>query len=137
MSSNDILISPRFPRASLYNPEWLIANASAGANTLWLTEWLTEALELRPGMRVLDLGCGRAVSSIFLRRQLSSEQQRRWPIAPQRSVPTTGVMKYGPDSTMTGLLIRNITSMLPFGFTGQLIIQWSVLTTEGSRFPPA
>ena len=69
MSSNDILISPRFPRASLYNPEWLIANASAGANTLWLTEWLTEALELRPGMRVLDLGCGRAVSSIFLRRE--------------------------------------------------------------------
>jgi SAM-dependent methyltransferase len=69
MSSNDILISPRFPRASLYNPEWLIANASAGANTLWLTEWLTEAFELRPGMRVLDLGCGRAVSSIFLRRE--------------------------------------------------------------------
>jgi SAM-dependent methyltransferase len=34
-----------------------------------MTEWLTEALELRPGMKVLDLGCGRAVSSIFLRRE--------------------------------------------------------------------
>jgi cyclopropane fatty-acyl-phospholipid synthase-like methyltransferase len=34
-----------------------------------MTEWLTEALDLRPGMRVLDLGCGRALSSIFLRRE--------------------------------------------------------------------
>jgi SAM-dependent methyltransferase len=34
-----------------------------------MTEWLTEALQLRPGMRVLDLGCGRALSSIFLRRE--------------------------------------------------------------------
>ncbi|MCC2671162.1 MAG: rebM 2 [Armatimonadetes bacterium] len=32
-------------------------------------EWLTEALELRPGMRVLDLGCGRAAASIFLHRE--------------------------------------------------------------------
>ena len=36
---------------------------------LWLTEWLATALDLRPGMRVLDLGCGRASSSIFLRRE--------------------------------------------------------------------
>src|ERR1051325_9678244 len=26
-------------------------------------------MDLRPGMRVLDLGCGRAMSSIFLRRE--------------------------------------------------------------------
>src|SRR4029453_18916403 len=31
--------------------------------------WLAEALELRPGLRVLDLGCGRAISSAFLRRE--------------------------------------------------------------------
>lgn len=61
--------SPRFPRSSRYNPEWLVASASGGANSLWLTEWLAEALELRPGMRVLDLGCGRAASSIFLHRE--------------------------------------------------------------------
>ena len=47
----------------------MIASASGGANALWLTEWLAEALDLRPGMRVLDLGCGRAASSIFLRRE--------------------------------------------------------------------
>src|SRR6201993_4900162 len=63
------LVAERFPRATRYNPEWVLANASGGANALWMIEWLTEALELRPGMRVLDLGCGRASSSIFLRRE--------------------------------------------------------------------
>ena len=47
----------------------MLAGVSGGANPLWLTEWLAEALDLRPGMRVLDLGCGRAMSSIFLRRE--------------------------------------------------------------------
>ncbi len=42
---------------------------SGGANPLWLAEWLTTAIDLRPGMRVLDLGCGRALSSIFLHRE--------------------------------------------------------------------
>lgn len=46
-----------------------MASVSGGANSLWLTEWLTTALDLRRGMRVLDLGCGRAASSIFLRRE--------------------------------------------------------------------
>jgi SAM-dependent methyltransferase len=64
------LIRERFPRSFRYNPDWLIAHASGGANSLWLTEWLTAALDLRPNMRVLDLGCGRACSSIFLRREL-------------------------------------------------------------------
>jgi cyclopropane fatty-acyl-phospholipid synthase-like methyltransferase len=59
----------RFPRSSRYNPDWIRGSASGGANSLWLVEWLTEALELRPGMRVLDLGCGLAASSIFLHRE--------------------------------------------------------------------
>lgn len=63
------LISPRFPRASAYHPEWVLSGAGGAANPLWLTEWLTEALELRAGMRVLDLGCGRALSSVFLHRE--------------------------------------------------------------------
>ncbi len=69
MPSDEWLVSERFPRSSKYHPEWVIASVSGGANALWLTEWLAEALDLRPGMRVLDLGCGRAVSSIFLRRE--------------------------------------------------------------------
>ena len=63
------LVSERFPRSSRYHPEWVMAGASGGANSLWVTEWLATALDLRPGMRVLDLGCGRAASSIFLRRE--------------------------------------------------------------------
>jgi SAM-dependent methyltransferase len=61
--------SQRFPRSSAYHPEWIMASVSGGANSLWLCEWLTEALDLRPAMRVLDLGCGRGASSIFLRRE--------------------------------------------------------------------
>ena len=69
MTLDKRLISNRFPRSSKYHPEWIIASASGGANALWLTEWLVASLDLRPGMRVLDLGCGRAMSSIFLRRE--------------------------------------------------------------------
>ena len=63
----------RFPRASLYHPDWIKASVGGGANSLRLTEWLASALSLRPGMRVLDLGCGRAASSIFMRREYGVE----------------------------------------------------------------
>ena len=69
MSADARFVSGRFPRSSKYHPEWILASASGGANALWLTEWLAEALDLRPGMRVLDLGCGLAMSSVFLRRE--------------------------------------------------------------------
>ncbi|MBC8355218.1 MAG: methyltransferase domain-containing protein [Planctomycetes bacterium] len=66
--SDTRLVSDRFPRSAKYHPDWLIGSAM-GSNTLWLTEWLTEVVDLKPGMRVLDLGCGRVVSSIFLARE--------------------------------------------------------------------
>jgi cyclopropane fatty-acyl-phospholipid synthase-like methyltransferase len=69
MASDEQLISERFPRSAKYNPAWVLASISGAANALWLSEWLAEVLDLRPGMRLLDLGCGRAVSSIFLRRE--------------------------------------------------------------------
>ncbi len=69
MTSFDLLYSGRFPRSSGYNPDWIVAGVSGGANPLWMTEWLAETLNLRAGMRVLDLGCGRALSSIFLCRE--------------------------------------------------------------------
>src|SRR6476661_2381126 len=73
MSADHKLISERFLRSSKYNPEWIVASASGGAHSLWLTEWLTEAMDLRRGMRVLDLGCGRAASSVFLHREFGVE----------------------------------------------------------------
>jgi cyclopropane fatty-acyl-phospholipid synthase-like methyltransferase len=68
-TSDTRLLSDHFPRSSQYHPDWITASVSGGANSLWLTEWLTSALDLQPGMRVLDLGCGRAASSIFLHRE--------------------------------------------------------------------
>lgn len=72
VASDERLIAERFPRSAKYHPEWVLAGVSGAANALWMTEWLASAMELRPGMRVLDLGCGRAVSSIFLRREFGA-----------------------------------------------------------------
>lgn len=69
MAWDDLMASQRFPRSSRYSPEWVLAGVSGGANSLWLTEWLAEVMALRAGMRVLDLGCGRGLSSIFLHRE--------------------------------------------------------------------
>jgi SAM-dependent methyltransferase len=70
MTTDDRFVDERFPRSSRYHPEWIIKNGTTGSgNTLYFTEWLAEAMELQPGMRVLDLGCGRAISSIFLARE--------------------------------------------------------------------
>lgn len=66
---DDRFISSKFPRSAAYHPDWVLASSSGAANALWLTEWLAGTLDLQPGMRVLDLGCGRAASSIFLRRE--------------------------------------------------------------------
>lgn len=66
---DDRFLSARFSRASAYHPEWVAAGVSGGANPLWVAEWLSENLDLRPRMRVLDLGCGRALFSIFLHRE--------------------------------------------------------------------
>jgi len=61
----------RFPRSNAYDGDWVARN-QMGPNVLWLTEWLSEAMELQPGMKVLDLGCGRALSSIFLAREFGA-----------------------------------------------------------------
>jgi SAM-dependent methyltransferase len=65
---NRLIARPEFPRASQYDAGWILSN-QMGLNALWLTEWLAQGMELTPGMRVLDLGCGKALSSIFLARE--------------------------------------------------------------------
>lgn len=57
-----------FPRASQYDAQWVIEN-QMGLNPLWLTEWLCEEMHLVSGTRVLDLGCGKGLSSIFLAKE--------------------------------------------------------------------
>jgi cyclopropane fatty-acyl-phospholipid synthase-like methyltransferase len=57
-----------FPLSNRYDRTWVDAN-SLGENTLHFAESLVEALPLKRGMRVLDLACGHAISSIFLARE--------------------------------------------------------------------
>ncbi len=64
-----MLYTEEFPLSSKYDPEWVLEN-QMGPNALWLTEWLCREMDLRPGMRVLDMGCGMAMSSIFLAKEL-------------------------------------------------------------------
>jgi SAM-dependent methyltransferase len=70
---DDRLLNDRFPRSNRYHPDWVLEGASGGANALWLVEWLAEAMDLRPGMRVLDLGCGKSSTSIFLAQEFGVE----------------------------------------------------------------
>lgn len=58
----------QFPRSAKYDPEWMIKN-DMGPSSVWLTEFLTEKMDFKPGMKVLDMGCGKAMSSIFLAKE--------------------------------------------------------------------
>lgn len=60
------------PRASAYDPAWVYRNLM-GPNCLWLVEDLAGRMALAPGARVLDLGCGAALTSIFLAREHGAE----------------------------------------------------------------
>jgi SAM-dependent methyltransferase len=64
----ELLKNDRFPRSAKYDPAWVL-KGWMGPNVLWLTEWLCEKMELQPSMRVLDMGCGKALSSVFLARE--------------------------------------------------------------------
>ncbi|WP_432945900.1 SAM-dependent methyltransferase [Kribbella sp. CA-253562] len=64
----ELLKRPEYPLSSKYDPAWVVAN-DMGPHPLWLLEDLARDLELRPGMRVLDLGSGKGVTSVFLAKE--------------------------------------------------------------------
>jgi SAM-dependent methyltransferase len=66
---SDLIRPDRYPRASRYDPAWLLA-LDMGPDPLWLLENLLPDLALAPGMRVLDLGSGKGATSVFLAREL-------------------------------------------------------------------
>jgi cyclopropane fatty-acyl-phospholipid synthase-like methyltransferase len=72
MAANDDLAAAltfdEFPRSAAYDPRWMLENLM-GPNAVWLAEALSQVMRLEPGMRVLDMGCGRAISSIFLAKE--------------------------------------------------------------------
>jgi len=66
------LVHQHFPRSSSYDGDWVLA-LDMGPHPLWLLEDLLTEMSLEPDMRVLDLGCGRGATSVFLARELGVE----------------------------------------------------------------
>src|SRR4051794_27681577 len=67
-----LLRNERYPRTAKYSARWMV-DASMGPNPVWQAEALIGLMPLEPGMRVLDLGCGNACSSIFLAKEFGVE----------------------------------------------------------------
>ncbi|MEV3872456.1 methyltransferase domain-containing protein [Streptomyces sp. NPDC049906] len=86
MTAVNALVRPdRYPRSSRYDPGWVL-DLDMGPHPLWLLEDLAEDLDLRPGMRVLDLGSGKGASSVFLAREYGVRVVAAdWWIAPERA----------------------------------------------------
>jgi SAM-dependent methyltransferase len=66
------LYHPRYPRSNAYDPQWVFENLM-GPHPLWLAESLCEILPIEAGMRILDLGCGNAMTSIFLAKEFGAQ----------------------------------------------------------------
>jgi cyclopropane fatty-acyl-phospholipid synthase-like methyltransferase len=65
---NSLVDELAFPRTAKYDERWIRENA-LGENALCQVESLARHLPFSSGMRVLELGCGKATSSIFLARE--------------------------------------------------------------------
>lgn len=72
ITSSNPLRHSRYLRSNKYDPQWVLDN-QMGPNALWLIEALTQVIEIEPGLRVLDLGCGKALTSIFLAKEFGAQ----------------------------------------------------------------
>lgn len=61
-----------FLKSLKYDSQFIKENMM-GPNALKMIEELTLNLDLHPGMRVLDLGCGKGLTSIFLAKEFGAE----------------------------------------------------------------
>ena len=69
----DVLLrNERYPRSAAYSARWMV-DGGMGPNPVWQAEALTNLMPLEPGMRILDMGCGAALSSIFLAKEFGVE----------------------------------------------------------------
>ena len=68
MPALDQLTRDEYPKSSKYDAKWLV-DLDMGPHPLWLLEDLAQDLDLRPGMRVLDLGSGLGATSVFLAKE--------------------------------------------------------------------
>lgn len=61
-----------FKKTAKYDKQFLNENMM-GPNSMIILEELLQQVPLKPGMRVLDLGCGNGLTSIFLAKEYSVE----------------------------------------------------------------
>ena len=57
-----------FTKSNMYDFDFVKENMM-GPNAIKILEELSESLDIKKGMRVLDLGCGRGLTSIFLAKE--------------------------------------------------------------------
>lgn len=67
-AKKEAIINNKFILAAKYDAEWQLEN-EMGSPCLWLLEAISRKMDLKPGMKLLDMGCGRAISSIFLAKE--------------------------------------------------------------------
>ena len=58
----------RYPKSEKYDINWVKQNWM-GPNPLWLLEDLCGHMNLHPDMKVLDMGCGKGITSVFLAKE--------------------------------------------------------------------
>lgn len=90
----------RFPLSSNYDPDWVLG-LDMGPHPLWQLEDLMAHLQVQPGDRVLDLGCGRGATSVFLAREFDLQVVAvdRWVVESALGTDRTGHRCDGLDAT--------------------------------------
>ena len=58
----------RYPLTAKYDEKWISDNWM-GPHPLWLLEDICRHMDIQPGMKVLDMGCGKGLTSVFLARE--------------------------------------------------------------------
>jgi len=109
---NTIHANRFFPLSSRYDEEWVRKN-SLGENVLYNLESLCAVLDLKPGMKLLDLGSGKAISAIFLSKEFDVKV---WAVD-ARMCPTENfkrIIEMGCDGSVLPLKLD--AKQLPFPF---------------------
>ncbi|SRR5579883_2333003 len=107
----DLVCPERYPLSSKYDPAWLLG-LDMGPNPLWMLEDLARDLELKPRMRVLDLGSGKGATSVFLAREYGVQVVAAdWWIAPEDAAAVFA--EAGVADRVTA--VRAEAHALPFG----------------------